>query len=82
MAQVLFGEKDVAFDYKRTGRACFFGAFLLGPLAHCHFNFLEWLVVRKVGICHGRVGMDRCGFMRFWNRRQATPTTNSARLKG
>lgn len=48
IAQVVFGEKEAAFDFKRTGRAWFFGTFLLGPLAHWHFNFLEWLVVRKV----------------------------------
>ena len=50
MAQVLFSEKDSTYDYKRTGRAWVFGTFLLGPLSHLHFNFLEWLVVRKVCI--------------------------------
>lgn len=48
IAQVLIGDKDTKYDYKRTGRAWIFGTFLLGPLAHWHFNFLEWLVVRKV----------------------------------
>ena len=48
IAQVVFGEKEASFDFKRTGRAWFFGTFILGPLAHWHFNFLEWLVVRKV----------------------------------
>ncbi len=54
---VLFGGGDVIaqvvvgndrFDITRFGRAWVFGTFLLGPLAHLHFNFLEWLVVRKV----------------------------------
>lgn len=48
IAQVIVGDKDTKFDYKRTGRAWIFGTFILGPLAHWHFNFLEWLVVRKV----------------------------------
>ncbi len=48
IAQVIIGEKGVPYDYMRTGRAWVFGTFLLGPLAHWHFNFLEWLVVRRV----------------------------------
>ena len=48
IAQVIIGEKDVPYDYMRTGRAWVFGTFILGPLAHWHFNFLEWLVIRKV----------------------------------
>ena len=35
-------------NFKRIGRAAFFGGFILGPLAHLHFNFLEYLIVRKV----------------------------------
>lgn len=48
IAQVIIGGKDVAYDGTRTGRACVFGTFVFGPLAHLHFYFLEWLVVRKV----------------------------------
>lgn len=59
IAQVFIGEKDATYDYKRTGRAWIFGTFLLGPLAHWHFNFLEWLVVRKVQYISG----DGCGFL-------------------
>ena len=33
---------------QRAGRASIFGCFILGPLAHLHFNFLEWLIVRRV----------------------------------
>ena len=56
---VLFGGGDVIaqlvvgnepFDRSRFKRAWIFGTFILGPLAHLHFNFLEWFVVRKV-IC-------------------------------
>lgn len=25
-----------------------FGTVLLGPLAHLHFNFIEWLIVKRV----------------------------------
>ena len=37
------------FDWPRLGRAWVFGTFILGPLAHFHFNFLDWLVVKRVG---------------------------------
>ena len=56
---VLFGLGDVIaqlvtlqpggkFDVPRLGRAWVFGTFILGPLAHFHFNFLDWLVVKRV----------------------------------
>ena len=48
IAQMLFGNKDLPYDYRRTGRALIYGTFILGPLSHWHFNFLEWLVVKKV----------------------------------
>ncbi|XP_064404738.1 uncharacterized protein LOC135349981 [Halichondria panicea] len=56
---ILFGSGDVIaqvvvgndrFDIARFGRAWIFGTFLLGPLSHLHFNFLEWLVVRKLAL--------------------------------
>jgi len=37
-------------ELKRLTRATIFGAFILGPLAHYHYNFLEWLVVKKMKI--------------------------------
>ncbi len=48
IAQFIAPEDDGKMDYKRIGRASIFGGFLLGPLAHAHFNFLEYLIVRKV----------------------------------
>lgn len=48
IAQIVVSEKDEKFDYSRVSRAWIFGTFILGPLAHAHFNFLEWLVVRRV----------------------------------
>lgn len=33
---------------QRVGRAAIFGCFILGPLAHLHFNFLEYLVIKRV----------------------------------
>ena len=62
IAQVVVSEKDEKFDYRRVCRAWIFGTFILGPLAHAHFEFLEWFVVRRVNnymnICmnvHGSV---------------------------
>ena len=48
IAQVFIGDKDSKFDYARTGRAWIFGTFILGPLAHAHFTFLDWFIVKKV----------------------------------
>ena len=48
IAQLVTREKDKDFDWKRLGRASIFGTFILGPLAHLHFGFLEWLIVKRV----------------------------------
>lgn len=49
IAQVVVGSDE--FNFARLGRAWIFGTFILGPLSHLHYNFLEWLVVRKVCLC-------------------------------
>ncbi len=49
IAQVVVGKDQ--FNYGRLGRAWIFGTFILGPLSHLHYNFLEWIVVRKVSLC-------------------------------
>ena len=64
---VLFGLGDVIaqfavkkegdkFDFPRLGRAWIFGTFILGPLGHLHYNFIEWFTVRKVHPSCGMVG--------------------------
>eukprot|EP00567_Pseudictyota_dubia_P010579 CAMPEP_0197446344 /NCGR_PEP_ID=MMETSP1175-20131217/11312_1 /TAXON_ID=1003142 /ORGANISM="Triceratium dubium, Strain CCMP147" /LENGTH=294 /DNA_ID=CAMNT_0042977441 /DNA_START=112 /DNA_END=999 /DNA_ORIENTATION=+ len=40
------------FDYARLGRASTFGFALHAPIAHLHYNFLEWMTVRA-GITGG-----------------------------
>ncbi|XP_065837418.1 uncharacterized protein [Oscarella lobularis] len=50
IAQFIMGGKDTAFDFKRLGRATVFGFAILGPLAHLHFNFLEYLVVKRFAV--------------------------------
>ena len=54
-AQTFTKEKDKGYDLPRLGRAWVFGTFILGPLAHWHFNFLEHLVVKRVR------GVGGCG---------------------
>lgn len=49
MAQTVTMEKGGHYDRPRILRAAVFGAFILGPLAHTHYNFIEWLTVKKVG---------------------------------
>lgn len=34
------------FDWPRLTRATVFGCFMHAPLAHVHYNFLEWMTVR------------------------------------
>ena len=48
IAQTITKEKGERYDLPRLGRAWVFGTFILGPLAHWHFNFLEYLVVKRV----------------------------------
>ncbi|XP_062511602.1 uncharacterized protein LOC134187485 [Corticium candelabrum] len=50
IAQFASGGLQTQFDGARCLRASAFGCFLLGPLAHLHFNFLEWLVVRRLAV--------------------------------
>ena len=49
IAQLVMMDRGGKFDWPRLGRAWVFGTFILGPLAHFHFNFLDWLVVKRVG---------------------------------
>ena len=49
IAQLVMMDREGKFDWPRLGRAWVFGTFILGPLAHFHFNFLDWLVVKRVG---------------------------------
>ena len=49
LAQTVTMEKGGKYDRPRIKRAAIYGAFILGPLAHLHFNFMEWLIVKKVG---------------------------------
>lgn len=48
LAQTATMERGGKYDVPRLTRAAVFGTFLLGPLAHVHFNFIEWLVVKRV----------------------------------
>ena len=48
LAQTVTMEKGGKYNCPRAARAAVFGTFLLGPLAHLHFNFIEWLIVKKV----------------------------------
>ena len=50
LAQTVTMEKGGKYDRPRIARAATFGAFILGPLAHTHFNFIEWLIVKKVSL--------------------------------
>eukprot|EP00118_Oscarella_pearsei_P008732 m.46517 g.46517 ORF g.46517 m.46517 type:complete len:234 (+) comp33701_c1_seq5:393-1094(+) len=50
IAQFLIGGSAAEFDYKRAGRAAVFGFAILGPLAHLHFNFLDYLVVKRFAV--------------------------------
>lgn len=65
IAQVFIGEKGTPYDYKRTARAWIFGNFILGPLAHWHFNFLEFLVVRKMAVGAGMMPFVKMFFDQF-----------------
>ena len=58
LAQMVTMEKGGKYDRPRMTRAAIFGAFMLGPLAHLHFNFMEWLVVRKVRV-HARLSVRK-----------------------
>ena len=48
MAQAVAMEKGGKLDWPRVARGGVFGSVFLGPLSHYHFNFLDWLVVKKV----------------------------------
>ena len=57
IAQFVVKKEGDKFDFPRLGRAWVFGTFILGPLAHLHFNFLEWLTVHKVyPLCGSCIG--------------------------
>lgn len=45
LAQAIGGFEG-GLDWQRIGRAAVFGGVLLGPMAHGHFNFLEYIVKR------------------------------------
>ena len=49
----------VCLFLQRAGRASIFGCFILGPLAHLHFNFLEWLIVKRVRVAAAGMGIDQ-----------------------
>ena len=51
IAQFVVKKEGDKFDFPRLGRAWVFGTFILGPLGHLHYNFIEWLTVRKVYMC-------------------------------
>lgn len=48
IAQRISRQEGEEFDWPRLRRACVYGSIIFAPLAHIHFNFLEWLVVKKV----------------------------------
>ena len=48
LAQTVTMEKGGKYDRPRITRAAIYGTFIMGPLAHLHFNFMEWLIVKKV----------------------------------
>ena len=48
LAQTVTMEKGGKYDRGRVTRAAIFGTVLLGPLGHLHFNFMEWLIVKRV----------------------------------
>lgn len=48
IAQFVVKKEGDKFDFPRLGRAWVFGTFILGPLGHLHYNFIEWLTVHKV----------------------------------
>lgn len=50
LAQTVTMEKGGKYDRGRVTRAAIFGTVLLGPLGHLHFNFMEWLIVKRVSI--------------------------------
>ena len=50
LAQLVTRKKGGEADVPRTARAVLFGSLLFGPLAHLHFNFIEWLIVKRVTI--------------------------------
>jgi protein Mpv17 len=50
IAQFVSGGLQFQFDVPRFFRASAFGCFLLGPLAHIHYNFLDWLVVHRLAV--------------------------------
>jgi len=41
------GEEPPAFDWGRLTRATLFGGIFYPPVAHVHYNFLEWIVVTR-----------------------------------
>ncbi|KAL9969087.1 hypothetical protein ACROYT_G021254 [Oculina patagonica] len=47
IAQKATGSQNSIND-KRLLRAAIYGSIIMAPLAHVHFNFLEWLVVKKI----------------------------------
>jgi protein Mpv17 len=50
IGQYVLPEDDGKLNYARVGRAAIFGAFILGPLAHVHFNFLEYVAVKRLAL--------------------------------
>lgn len=48
IAQRAMANNENGFSDKRLLRAVIYGSVIMAPLAHVHFNFLEWLVVEKI----------------------------------
>ncbi|XP_065192889.1 uncharacterized protein LOC135823939 [Sycon ciliatum] len=58
-------EKGTPFDLPRFLRASAFGFFFLGPLAHLHFNFLEYLVVKRLAVSAALMPFAKVGIEQF-----------------
>lgn len=48
IAQRTMANNENSVSDKRLLRAVLYGSVIMAPLAHVHFNFLEWLVVEKI----------------------------------
>lgn len=48
IAQKSVATQNNSVDDKHLLRATIYGSIILAPLAHVHFDFLEWLVVKKI----------------------------------
>ncbi|XP_003384042.1 PREDICTED: protein SYM1-like [Amphimedon queenslandica] len=65
IGQFILPEENGKLNFARVGRAAVFGSLILGPLAHLHFNFLEYMVVKRLALTGTRMAFLKMFFDQF-----------------